>query len=284
MGVGALLLVASSTSSVASALISVSVTQGGTITDNDTVATGDAGSGTPSVIGVSSANISGLNDTAELGYRFTGYNSGRGVSSGSQTSRSITQTVDVWAEWTISAVAGVTYSFVIDPELAGRLNIVDGAFNESGDSASISNFSATLEQNSVQDMSADLLLNGGSRFNNGTTANVNSTKTEIFTGLTGNNTFRLQYNGTVSATWLNALVGNNRTANAALWGIDGTMDGGGFFLGGFDNYPDAAARDADGLFVKGTVELTAVPEPATYAALAGLLALGFVACRRRVRK
>jgi hypothetical protein len=58
------------------------------------------------------------------------------------------------------------------------------------------------------------------------------------------------------------------------------MDGDSF-ADSFDNYSSSTTRNADGLFVSGTVELTAVPEPATAALLIALPCFAMSALRRR---
>jgi uncharacterized repeat protein (TIGR02543 family) len=239
--------------------VNVSISRGLTISDNDSVDTGDAGyDTTPDVVGVSSASLTSEGQSAELGYRFSGYNAGRGVWNGVQAVRSITQSIDVYVEWTITATAGEIYSFSLDPELHGYLNILDDNNSEADDIAEISNFNATLTQNGSNIINDQLGLTGGSRDTVGS-SNIDDAASRSFGGLEGVNTFRLQYTGSMLAAWKIAGFQDNRTANAVLWGRDGTMDGDSF-AATFDNYATTAVRDADGLFVKGTVAVTSVPD------------------------
>jgi hypothetical protein len=158
------------------------------------------------------------------------------------------------------------------------LNILDDNNDETGDGATLSSFDATLYLNGNQIVLDGLGLSGGSRTTVGNNS-LNDTATQILSGLSGNNTISLQYTGTATATWKIAGIANNRTADAALWGSDGTMDGTGEFTDGFDNYSTSTARNADGLFVDGVVTLQSVPEPASVLMLA--LGGGLVALKRR---
>jgi hypothetical protein len=116
----------------------------------------------------------------------------------------------------------------------------------------------------------------GTRSTAGTT-NVDVTKSQTITGLTGTNTFELRYTGAAfgSADSSAGAFCNDNTANAALWGMDGTLSGYSCSaLNPNDNYGTTAERDADGFFVPATVTITTVPEPGTLLLLgAGLIGL-----------
>lgn len=58
------------------------------------------------------------------------------------------------------------------------------------------------------------------------------------------------------------------------------MDGASY-ADSFDNYSSSTARNTDGLFVSGTVELTSVPEAAAAALLVSLSCFALSALRRR---
>lgn len=268
-------LVAFASTSLGAVVIEVSRSL--SISDNDSVDTGDAGfAANPEVIGGTSTTLISPNQEGILGYRVTGFNSGRGVNNTNQQVRSITQTVNFWVEWNVSADAGETYSFTLTPEFHGFLNILDDSADESDDFAGFSNFAATLTVNGVTQ--ADTLdLAGGSRATAGS-SQVDSNATQTWGGLTGTNTIRLQYVGTVGTAWKIAGLQNNRTASAALWGQDGTMDGDSF-IDSFDNYPNSTARVGDGFFIDATTTLTAIPEPA--ACLLSVAGLALFLRRRR---
>lgn len=227
-------------------------------TDDDSLIFGDAVTGSARIGGVSSA-ISTLGaSSAEQGARFYGAVSGRGTGGQSQTDEGIIQTINVTCIWTITAEEWETYDFDLSAELHGRLNILDDAADESGDLASLSSLNATLSLNGSP-VADTLGLSGGSRSTAGSST-FNDTASQTLSGLSGNNTITLQYSGTTRATWLHAVFQNNRTANAALWGSDGTMDGD-TFPDTFDNYATSTERTGDGLFVGGIATLASIPEP-----------------------
>jgi hypothetical protein len=240
--------------------LEISISRNISISDSDSVSTGDAGyDTTPPVIGTTSATLDTAAQSVEMGYRFTGFNSGRGVSNINQQVRSITQSIDVSVTWTLtSTVPGETYNFTLNPELHAYLNILDDNNGEASDESTFSNLDATLTQNGSQIPLDQLGLTGGTRTTVGSST-VNDTATRTFSNLTGNHEFTLQYTGSTTAAWKIAGLQNNRTANAVLWGQDGTMDGDSF-ADSFDNYSNSTARNADGLFVPATVELIVVPE------------------------
>jgi len=263
-----------------SAAVSVNVTRIVDISDNDSVTTGDAGyDSTPSVLGTTSALLNNVSDSADLGYRFTGYNSGRGVNNFNQQVRSIEQSIRVELEWTLSADAGETYDFTINSELEALLRMFDDSSGESGDEATLSNFVATLTLNEGSTNRGTLTLSGDTRTAVGATA-ISDSGSRVFTNLTGDNTVSLVYEATSTAAWKIAGFRDNRTAAAVLLGEDGRMDGDVEFADDFDEYNSSTARNDDGLSITGTVEVTAVPEPSLSALLAGMVGLAFLFRRR----
>lgn len=263
--------------------LTVSVSRTLNITDDDSVTTGDAlYDTTPDLMGVSSAQLSSEGQTASLGYRFSGANSGRGISNTTQQVRSITQNIDVSVTWILTSDSpGEIYSFTLNPSLNGYLNVLDeGANEEANDESTISNFNATLSQNGNTFALNQLGLTGGSRTSPGS-SNVNDSASRTFANLSGDHTFILQYSGSTTAAWKIAGFQDNRTANAVLWGQDGTMNGDSF-PDTFDNYATAADLDNDGLFVQATAELIVIPELSSLV-LAGLAmgVAGLLGWRRR---
>ena len=255
--------------------LTINISRSISVNDTDSVSTGDAGyDKTPSVIGSTSVTLDTEGSSAELGYRFTGFNSGRGAFNLSQQVRSITQNITATVTWTLTEDApGEIYSFTLNPELHAYLNILDDREGESGDQAAISNFSATLKQNNGT-ISDSLDLTGGSRTTVGSSSVNDTNDSQTFTNLTGDHTFELTYTGNTTAAWKIAGGGDNRTADAVLWGQDGSMDGGAEFSDSFDNYSNAIARNADGLFVPATVELIVIPELSSLG-LVGIALAGF---------
>jgi hypothetical protein len=227
-------------------------------------------------IGLASSSYTTLGAGGTIGQRFRGSVSG-------QDGAGYSQTIDFTTTWTFTADAGFVYDVTLTPEFHGILLIRDNLADESGDNAIFSDFTASLEQNSTP-VANTLDLTGGSRFTDGFTT-VDDTATQSFLGLTGDNTFTLQYTGTISvASNFATFFGGDSTVSNARWGMDGTLDGSGTpFTASFFDYGSAEARDADGFFVDAAVTVTAVPEPSSYAALTGLLALAFVTLRRRRR-
>jgi len=227
-----------------------------------------------SAIGLASTSYTTIGDGGTIGQRFRG-------SVSAQNGGSYDQTIDFTTTWTFTADAGFVYDVTLTPEFHGILLIGDESLPESGDNAIFSDFTASLEQNSTP-VANTLDLTGGSLFADGFDT-VDDTATQSFLGLTGDNTFTLQYTGTISVA-TNSGIGANSTVGTARWGMNGTLDGSGTpFDSGFFNYGNSGARDADGFFVDAAVTVTAVPEPSSYAALTGLLALAFVTLRRRRR-
>ena len=255
--------------------LTINVSRSISVNDNDSVSTGDAGyDATPPVIGSTSAILDTEGGSAELGYRFTGFNSGRGVNNISQQVRSITQNITATVTWTLTEDApGEIYSFTLNPELHAYLNILDDSNGESSDQATISNFSATLKQNGGT-ISDSLNLSGGSRTTVGSSTVNDTNNSQTFTNLTGDHTFELTYTGSTTAAWKIAGFRDNRTADAVLWGQDGTMNGDVEFSDSFDNYSNSTARNADGLFVPATVELIVIPELSSLG-LVGIAVAGF---------
>jgi len=258
----------------------VSLSYSNNTTDNDSVSSGDALSGSSTIGATSSELTSAGTSTSAMGARFYGANSGRGVSNLTQQPRSISQSINVTVTWTIIAEDWEEYSFSLTPEFHAYLNILDDAADESGDSVSFTSLNGSLKQNGGT-ISDSLNLSGGSRGTAGSST-LNDTASQTLTGLTGNNTISLQYTGTATATWKIAGARNNRTADAVLWGVDGTMNGDVEFSDSFDNYSSSSARNADGIFVDGTVTLDAIPEPASVAMLGVASALGLFIRRRFV--
>lgn len=270
-------------SSLGQAGIVVSVSQSESIVDAS-LSSGSSGHTTPPSLfgttnGVRHTTLVELNETEELGYRFSGFNSGKGVSSdGSLQTFTITQDIDVTVEWTITADYGEIYSFTINSVLGAYLAIQDGANDEAGDVAQLTNLNATLKKNNVQIVVDQLGLTGGILQTDGT-ALVDDSVSRTFTDLIGTNTFSVTYTGQAIASWRTGgtfLNPADRTESAVLWGANGEVSG-----DSTDDYASYLDRLADGLFISGTVEVTAIPEPATTALLLAFSALGLVAYRRR---
>ena len=248
------------------------------------VTTDDSGTTT-----VSNANSEGRSDSAAIGSASTSYTTlGAGGTIGQRLRGSVSgqdgagysQTIDFTTTWTFTADAGFVYDVTLTPEFHGALKIGDNLAGETGDNAIFSDFTASLEQNSTP-VANTLDLTGGSRFTDGFNT-VDDTATQSFLGLTGDNTFTLQYTGTISvASNFGTFVGGDSTVSNARWGMDGTLNGTGtpFNASAFD-YDNAGPRDADGFFVDADVTVTAVPEPSS-AALLIIASLCFVGHRRR---
>lgn len=243
----------------AGSALTVSTSYINSTSDDDNTDNGAAGNG-QATIGGTSTSVDAVGNSSDLGYRFTGYNAGRGVWNFTQQAESIVQSVNITVTWDIYAESWETYSFTLNPELHAFLNILDDNNSESGDIASVSTFSAVLKKNGSTILNS-LDLSGASISTVGS-SNVNDTATQVFTGLTGDNTFSITYTGTVTATWKIAGIQDNRTADAVLWGQNGTMAGDSF-PSNFDEYGTSTDRLADGLFVPATVTLDAIPEPAS---------------------
>jgi len=226
-----------------------------------------------SAIGLASSSYTTLGAGGTIGQRFRGSVAG-------QDGAGYSQTIDFTTTWTFTADAGFVYDVTLTPEFHGILLIRDNAADESGDNAIFSNFTASLEQNSTP-VANTLDLTGGSRSTDGFNT-VDDTATQSFLGLTGDNTFTLQYTGTISvATNSGLLIGDN-TVSTARWGMNGTLDGSGTpFDSGFFNYGTAEARDGDGFFVDAAVTVTAVPEPSAAALILAMAGLTVVGYRRR---
>jgi hypothetical protein len=264
---------------LSSSALVINTSSSNSTSDNDSTTNGDAGRGR-STIGSTGATVDTVGNNAELGYRFTGYNAGRGVDNSGQQAEGIVQDVDVTVTWSIVAESWEEYSFKLNPEFHAFLNILDeGLFQESGDIVSVSGFSAVLKRNGGT-VGNTLDLSGGSTGDrNATPLNVDDTASQLFSGLSGNNTFELRYTATITATWKLAGAQDNRTANAVLWGQNGTM-GGDSFANNFDEYSISSEDPSeDGLFVPATVTLNAVPEPASVLML--LFGGGVIALKRR---
>jgi hypothetical protein len=224
-------------------------------------------------IGLASSSYTTLGAGGTIGQRFRGSVSG-------QDGAGYSQTIDFTTTWTFTADAGFVYDVTLTPEFHGALKIGDNAFNETNDNAIFSDFTASLEQNSTPVVTNTLDLTGGSRFTDGFNT-VDDTATQSFLGLTGDNTFTLQYTGTISVATNSGILGDNTVSNAR-WGMDGTLDGSGtpFGASSFD-YDNAGPRDADGFFVDAAVTVTAVPEPSAAALILAMAGLTVVGYRRR---
>jgi len=224
-------------------------------------------------IGLASSSYTTLGAGGTIGQRFRGSVAG-------QDGAGYSQTINFTTTWTFTADAGFVYDVTLTPEFHGILLIGDDALPESGDNAIFSDFTASLEQNSTPVVTNTLDLTGGSRFTDGFNT-VDDTATQSFLGLTGDNTFTLQYTGTISVA-TNGGIGGNATVSSARWGMDGTLDGSGTpFSASFFDYGSAEARDADGFFVDAAVTVTAVPEPSSAALIIVLAGFTFVGYRRR---
>ena len=247
------------------------------------VTTDDSGTTT-----VSNANSEGRSDSAAIGSASTSYTTlGAGGTIGQRLRGSVSgqdgagysQTIDFTTTWTFTADAGFVYDVTLTPEFHGALKIGDNLAGETGDNAIFSDFTASLEQNSTP-VANTLDLTGGSRSTDGFNT-VDDTATQSFLGLTGDNTFTLQYTGTISVATNSGILGDNTVSNAR-WGMDGTLDGSGtpFGASSFD-YDNAGPRDADGFFVDADVTVTAVPEPSAAALILAMAGLTVVGYRRR---
>ena len=249
------------------------------------VTTDDSGTTT-----VSNANSEGRSDSAAIGSASTSYTTlGAGGTIGQRLRGSVSgqdgagysQTIDFTTTWTFTADAGFVYDVTLTPEFHGALKIGDNLAGETGDNAIFSDFTASLEQNSTP-VANTLDLTGGSRSTDGFNT-VDDTATQSFLGLTGDNTFTLQYTGTISvASNFGTFVGGDSTVSNARWGMDGTLNGTGtpFNASAFD-YDNAGPRDADGFFVDADVTVTAVPEPSAAALILAMAGLTVVGYRRR---
>ena len=225
-------------------------------------------------IGLASSSYTTLGAGGTIGQRFRGSVSG-------QDGAGYSQTIDFTTTWTFTADAGFVYDVTLTPEFHGALKIGDNLAGETGDNAIFSDFTASLEQNSTP-VANTLDLTGGSRFTDGFNT-VDDTATQSFLGLTGDNTFTLQYTGTISvASNFGTFVGGDSTVSNARWGMDGTLNGTGtpFNASAFD-YDNAGPRDADGFFVDADVTVTAVPEPSAAALILAMAGLTVVGYRRR---
>jgi hypothetical protein len=223
-------------------------------------------------IGLASSSYTTLGAGGTIGQRFRGSVAG-------QDGAGYSQTIDFTTTWTFTADAGFVYDVTLTPEFHGILLIGDESLPESGDNAIFSDFTASLEQNSTP-VANTLDLTGGSLFADGFDT-VDDTATQSFLGLTGDNTFTLQYTGTISVA-TNSGIGANSTVSSARWGMDGTLDGSGTpFSASFFDYGSAEARDADGFFVDAAVTVTAVPEPSAAALILAMAGLTVVGYRRR---
>ena len=224
-------------------------------------------------IGSASTSYTTIGAGGTIGQRFRGSVSG-------QDGAGYSQTIDFTTTWTFTADAGFVYDVTLTPEFHGALSIGDNLADESGDNAIFSDFTASLEQNSTP-VANTLDLTGGSRFTDGFNT-VDDTATQSFLGLTGDNTFTLQYTGTISVATNSGILPGDNTVSNARWGMDGTLDGSGtpFGASSFD-YDNAGPRDADGFFVDAAVTVTAVPEPSAAALILAMAGLTVVGYRRR---
>jgi len=224
-------------------------------------------------IGLASSSYTTLGAGGTIGQRFRG-------SVSAQNGGSYDQTIDFTTTWTFTADAGFVYDVTLTPEFHGALSIGDNLAGETGDNAIFSDFTASLEQNSTP-VANTLDLTGGSRFTDGFNT-VDDTATQSFLGLTGDNTFTLQYTGTISVATNSGILPGDNTVSNARWGMDGTLDGSGtpFGASAFD-YDNAGPRDADGFFVDADVTVTAVPEPSAAALILAMAGLTVVGYRRR---
>jgi len=224
-------------------------------------------------IGLASSSYTTLGAGGTIGQRFRGSVSG-------QDGAGYSQTIDFTTTWTFTADAGFVYDVTLTPEFHGILIIRDNFAGETGDNAIFSDFTASLEQNSTP-VANTLDLTGGSRSTDGFNT-VDDTATQSFLGLTGDNTFTLQYTGTISVATNSGVLPGDNTVSTARWGMDGTLNGSGTPFGsGFFNYNTAEARDGDGFFVDANVTVTAVPEPSAAALILAMAGLTVVGYRRR---
>lgn len=250
----------------------------GNTSDSDSVANGASVAGTSLTGGLSSSVTEVGSSSSALGARFYGAVSGRGVWNGIQQAQSLTQSINTTYEWAITAEDWEVYDFSISTALRAYLNILDDNNDESGDGATLSSFDAKLYLNGSQITLDGLGLSGGARTTVGTNS-VDDAASTLLTGLSGNNIITLTYAGSATATWKIAGFQDNRTADAVLWGMNGSMDGDSF-ADTFDEYSVSSDRTADGLFVNGVATLQSIPEPAS--ALMIALGAGLLAIIRRL--
>lgn len=182
--------------------------------------------------------------------------------------------------WNINADAGETYDFNLNTAFNALLVVEDDAGDETNDKSEFQGLTATVTLNANPVAAGGLNLASGSRTVAGTSLLDRSGNFQ-FSNLTGSNTIVLNYTGKVETASNDGFLAN-KTANAVLWGKDGqtTSDRYGTT---FDDYASAIDRNGDGLTLTGTVEITAVPEPATMAPLLGLITLSLVCLRRSKR-
>jgi len=263
---------------LASSALTVNTTFVNNTTDNDSQVTGNATTSASAIGSASSELTAAGTSTADVGAKFVGANSARGTITDANIVPTITQNIDATVTWTILAEDWERYSFDVTSSFNALLNIEDGSNEEPEDNVSFSALNATFLLNG-EAYGNDLGLNGGSRSGVGSST-IGDVASAPLINIFGSNTFSLTYTGTASVTWKTGnTIAGNRTADALLWGMDGTMNGDAAFTDGFDNYASSADRIADGLSVDGVITLDAVPEPAT----AGLLTISglLIAAYRR---
>jgi len=236
--------------------------------DNDTR---EAGSTSTASIGVSSSTLSTAGSSSgNMGYRFVGQAAAHGTGF-------MSQYINVTATWTVTAEDWEEYSINFSPTLAAYLNIYDWSTDETDDKAvfptlnSILNVNGSTVADTLDGLTGYTITTEGSY-------NLNRSDSQTLSGYTGNNIFSLQLTGTIIVdAHADGGLFDNPTANAVLWGQDGTLTDGPSPT--FDNYSTTAARDADGLFVDADITLDAVPEPASALMLA--LGAGLIGLIRR---
>lgn len=234
--------------------------------DVDSHADEDAGR-SGAYIGVNSTVSSVGASTGNMGYSFTGH-------AEAKVGQTISQTINGTVTWTVAAEDWEEYSINFTPTFNAYLNVVDNLADSTADTVSFSTLLATLRVNGGT-VSDSLDMSGLTRTTNGD-SNLGRTDFQALSGYTGNNTFSLQYTATLLVTAGGGLT--TYTANAGLWGMDGTL---GSELGvpaDFDEYGygTSGTAAADGLSVDATITLESVPEPASALMLAvgaGLIGL-----------
>lgn len=224
--------------------------------------------------GGSAADVVGSSVSAGTRYAWTQTSDTDGLFSGDSP---LTTTSNYRVEFTVSGGnPAAVYDVTIDTARIGALVTRDEA--SASATATINALSGTL--NGVGN--AALGLAGPLTRNSNSTGalDVNQSNTLVLTGLTGTNSFVLEFSWTNFTTSENSINGGDE--GVVLFGLDTRINS---KVGAADDYPGTSGRTdpaADGHFVNITAEVTAVPEPSTWVlCILGGMGLAYVAKRRR---